>query len=127
MKLPRKNNRADKGFTLLEIAIAVAILGIVVASLLGLFAQSLFASKFSKEITAATLLAQEKIEEIKCLSFEELQKAEGLIEETVELSEMKFMIYEKIEKIDDALMKISVEVKTKNNKGVRIVTYRGKF
>jgi type II secretion system protein I len=127
VKWHRNNIRVDKGFTLVEITVAVAILGIVVASLLGLFAQSLFASKFSKEITAATLLAQEKIEEIKGLSFEELQKAEGLTEETVELSDMEFTIYKKIEKIDDALMKISVEVKTKNNKGVRIVTYRGKF
>lgn len=127
MKLPRKNNRADKGFTLLEIAVAVAILGIVVASLVGLFVQSLFASKFSKEITAATLLAQEKIEEIKSLSFEELQKDEGLTEETVEVSGIEFILCQKIEKVNDVLMKISVEVRTKNNNGLRIVTYRGKF
>ncbi|MCF6096669.1 prepilin-type N-terminal cleavage/methylation domain-containing protein [Thermovorax subterraneus] len=127
MKLPRKNNRADKGFTLLEIAVAVAILGIVVASLVGLFVQSLFASKFSKEVTAATLLAQEKIEEIKSLSFEELQKDEGLTEETVEVSGIEFILCQKIEKVNDVLMKISVEVRTKNNNGLRIVTYRGKF
>jgi type II secretion system protein I len=127
VKLPRKNNRADKGFTLLEIAVAVAILGIVVASLVGLFVQSLFASKFSKEITAATLLAQEKIEEIKSLSFEELQKDEGLTEETVEVSGIEFILCQKIEKVNDVLMKISVEVRTKNNNGLRIVTYRGKF
>lgn len=127
MKLPRKNNRADKGFTLLEIAVAVAILGIVVASLVGLFVQSLFASKFSKEVTAATLLAQEKIEEIKSLSFEELQKDEGLTEETVEVSGIEFILCQKIEKVNDVLMKISVEVRTKNNNGLRIVTYSGKF
>ncbi|SHM51979.1 type II secretion system protein I [Caldanaerovirga acetigignens] len=127
MKLPLNNNRADKGFTLLEMAVAVAILGIVVASLVGLFVQSLFASKYSKEITAATLLAQEKIEEIKSLSFEELQKDEGLAEETVELSGIEFILCKNIEKVNDVLMKISVEVRTKNNNGLRIVTYRGKF
>lgn len=112
---------------MVEIAVALAIFGVVVASVLGLFAQSFFASKLSQEITAATLLAQEKIEEMKGLPFEELQNAKGFAEEIFELNAMEFRICRKIEKIDETLVKICVEVKTPSNEEVRLVTYRGNF
>nr|PZN04784.1 MAG: hypothetical protein DIU66_03855 [Bacillota bacterium] len=127
MKLHRNNGKLEKGFTLVEIAVALAIFGVVVASVLGLFAQSFFASKLSQEITAATLLAQEKIEEMKGLPFEELQNAKGFAEEIFELNAMEFRICRKIEKIDETLVKICVEVKTPSNEEVRLVTYRGNF
>jgi type IV pilus assembly protein PilV len=57
------------GFTLTEVLIAVVILSV---GLLGLFAMTIATtrtSSFSKNLTTATILAQDKIEQIKNMSY----------------------------------------------------------
>lgn len=117
-----KNTR---GFTLVEVAVAIAIIGMVFTSLGALFARSLYTTKLSAEITTATILAQEKMEELKNKPFESLYRND-FWEESVELNDMKFTRYILIQKVDDNLVKIVVEVKSKNN-AVRLVTLRGDF
>ncbi|MCG0274964.1 MAG: hypothetical protein L5655_02210 [Thermosediminibacteraceae bacterium] len=106
-------------------AVAIAIIGMVFTSLGALFARSLYTTKLSAEITTATILAQEKMEELKNKPFESLYRND-FWEESVELNDMKFTRYILIQKVDDNLVKIVVEVKSKNN-AVRLVTLRGDF
>jgi len=109
---------------LIEVAVAIAIIGMVFASLGALFTRSLYTARVSAEITTATMLAQEKIEELKSEPFESLR--DNFWEESVELNGMQFTRYILIQKVDDNLVKIAVEVKSKNN-AVRLLTLRGDF
>ncbi len=54
----------QKGFTLLEIMIAVAIIAIALTALLGSQAQSVYFANSAKFETMATLLAQSKMSEL---------------------------------------------------------------
>lgn len=51
----------DKGFTLMEVIFAVAIMGISLVTLLGLQIKTIHLQQVSNRIEEATLLAQEKI------------------------------------------------------------------
>ncbi|MDX1775189.1 MAG: prepilin-type N-terminal cleavage/methylation domain-containing protein [Desulfobulbales bacterium] len=59
-----KNNLADKGFTLLEVMIAVALLAVALTTLLGSQSQSVSFANSAKFETMAALLAQSKMSEI---------------------------------------------------------------
>jgi general secretion pathway protein I len=67
---------ANKGFTLIEILVAMAILGICLVTILQLFSGGLRSSRISRDYTKAIFHAREKMTEI--LLFEEL--AEGTLE-----------------------------------------------
>ena len=62
------NNK--KGFTLLEILIALAILMIGVASVVNMFPIGLHAAKRASDFTMAGILAQEKMAELMYLGYE---------------------------------------------------------
>lgn len=53
-----------RGFTLLEVMIAIAILGVALTVILQLFAQGLDSAKRSGEYSKAVLYAKEKMEEL---------------------------------------------------------------
>jgi general secretion pathway protein I len=53
--------RRFKGFTLLEVVVALAILGVSLVAILNINAQSIQAHQFSKRLTVATLLARGKM------------------------------------------------------------------
>lgn len=53
-----------RGFTLLEVMIAIAILGVALTVILQLFAQGLDSAKRSGEYSKAILYAKEKMEEL---------------------------------------------------------------
>jgi general secretion pathway protein I len=59
-----KNNLANKGFTLLEVMVAVALLAIALTTLLGSQSQSVSFANSAKFETMAALLAQSKMSEI---------------------------------------------------------------
>ncbi|ADL08087.1 type IV pilus modification PilV family protein [Thermosediminibacter oceani] len=125
MKQLRNCENGSRGFTLIEITVAVAIIAIVSISFAGLFVRSLQSSRLSGELTAATMLAQEKIEELKSRSFESLYKNDSWNEQVL-LNGMEFTRHTTLEILDEDLVKITVEVKGKGD-AVAIVTLRGKI
>jgi prepilin-type N-terminal cleavage/methylation domain-containing protein len=59
------NRNLDKGFTLLEVLVAVFMLTVALASLLTIVTDSLFAAKYANNQLTATYLAQEAIDFIR--------------------------------------------------------------
>lgn len=60
-KLQARN--IEKGFTLIEVMVAVAILAICLVAIMQLFSGGLRSSKMSKDYTRAVIYAKEKMEE----------------------------------------------------------------
>ncbi|SHG66440.1 prepilin-type N-terminal cleavage/methylation domain-containing protein [Thermosyntropha lipolytica DSM 11003] len=65
-------NRNEKGFTLLEVLLAILILGLIVASLAPVLVFSAQSSEYSRAKIAALNLANKKMEEIRALPFNEI-------------------------------------------------------
>ena len=68
---------AQKGFTLLEVMVAVAIIAIALTTLLGSQSQSVSFANSAKFETMAALLAQSKMSEIATLSKDRLTSDSG--------------------------------------------------
>ena len=62
----------NHGFTLIEIIIAIFILVVALLGLAGVASTVINGNSFSKEITTATTLAQEKIEELRNTNYQSL-------------------------------------------------------
>ena len=60
----RRNRRSDKGFTLIEVVVALAILGIGLTVIIELFSGGLRLARASMEYTKAVNYARAKMEEI---------------------------------------------------------------
>ena len=65
---------ASRGFTLLEVLIAIALLGLAIVPLLGTFSQSLRMAESSKRLTQATLIAREMMTLMELEPFPELEE-----------------------------------------------------
>jgi prepilin-type N-terminal cleavage/methylation domain-containing protein len=72
------------GFTLLEVIIAVAIIGSSLAILLGAVNKNLVLASQSKNISIASFLAQRKLGEVEIEGFPEIGNQEGVFEEQPE-------------------------------------------
>ena len=70
-------NCTNKGFTLLEVMIAVAIIAIALTTLLGSQSQSVFFANSARFETMATLLAQSKMSEITIQTADSLSSDSG--------------------------------------------------
>ncbi len=62
-ELRRRHRPAESGFTLFEVVVAVAVLGLVFTTALGLLAAGLRSAKASTDYTHAVLLARRKLDE----------------------------------------------------------------
>ena len=71
----------QKGFTLLEVIIAVAIMGASLAILLGAVNRHLVLASESKNQSIAQTLAQQKITEIELEGYPEVGQEQGVFEE----------------------------------------------
>ena len=65
------------GFTLIEIIIALTILGIGLISVLAYLPIALDASKRSADLTRSALIAQKLIEEVRAASYDDIVNADG--------------------------------------------------
>ena len=72
---------ASRGFTLLEVLIAIALLGLAIVPLLGTFSQSLRMAESSKRLTQATLIAREMMTLMELEPFPELEETKGEFDE----------------------------------------------
>ena len=81
------NAGSDNGFTLLEVMIALAIVGIALVTLIGLETRTVQLAERQQRVTQATLLAQEKMTEIEIggQTLSGLGGRDGLFEEPFEL------------------------------------------
>ena len=70
-------NLLDRGFTLLEVMIAVALISIALVTLLGSQSQSVFFANSAKFETMAALLAQSKMSEITIQAADSLSSDSG--------------------------------------------------
>jgi type IV pilus assembly protein PilV len=59
--------RAQSGFTLVEVLVALLILGIGLVGILGLHRSSATASGYSRRATEAAILAEDKLEELRTI------------------------------------------------------------
>jgi general secretion pathway protein I len=64
MPLPHPSRRSDRGFTLLEMLIAIGIIAFAFVGLLGLHARNIGMTIRDQNMTRATLLARHKVSEI---------------------------------------------------------------
>ena len=63
------NTRNNSGFTLMEVLVAMVILSVGLLGTAGLTARIINSNKLSNMITTATVLAQDKMEEIKMAGY----------------------------------------------------------
>lgn len=80
-KAPQAGEGQNSGFSLLEVIIAVAILGASLAILLGAVNKNLVLASRSKNLTIASSLAQQKMGEIELAGYPEEGEDQGVFEE----------------------------------------------
>ncbi len=80
-KHPRQMRQNPKGFTLLEVMAAVAVITIVLVAVYKLQAQTIAMSEASRFYTQAPLLAQAKMAELEGKTLDELSGGSGDFEE----------------------------------------------
>jgi prepilin-type N-terminal cleavage/methylation domain-containing protein len=66
-----------EGFTLIEVMIGMVILTIVSLGLINLTVSTIRGNAFSKHMTTATILAQDKLEQVKRLGYSQVNTAVG--------------------------------------------------
>ena len=79
-----KSSTGTRGFTLLEVIIAVAIIGSSLAILLGAVNKNLVLASQSKNLSIASFLAQKKLGEIEIEGYPDIGSQEGVFEESPE-------------------------------------------
>jgi general secretion pathway protein I len=77
----KQTPKAPLGFTLLEVLVAVAILGSALAVLLSAVNRNLIIASDSKNLAIAGMLAQKKLSEIELEGFPEPRREQGEFEE----------------------------------------------
>jgi len=77
----KTRNTAEHGFTLLEVIVAVAIMGASLAILLGAVNRNLVLASQSKNQSIAYTLAQQKLTEIEMQGYPDVGQEQGVFEE----------------------------------------------
>lgn len=81
-----RHAKCNSGFTLLEVLVAVAILGAGLTVLLGAVNRNLIMAMESRNVSIAGLLAQRKMAEVELEGYPELGQEQGQFEEAPEFN-----------------------------------------
>ncbi len=73
---PPGTRRAMRGFSMIEVMIALAVLGIGMAGIIGLQRVAVSSSGFSRRVTEAAILAEDKLEQLRTLALDGLDGAD---------------------------------------------------
>ena len=117
-KFPISNPKSEKGFTLLEVMVALALLSGVIITILGSLNYHLGIVERDRDITIATMLAKEKLEEMKTGGI--LQDKEGDFAPQFEKFRWK---YDAEDLPIKGIQKISLSVSWGRNERVIMETY----
>jgi len=129
----KKHSLRKQGFTLIEVVVALAILGIVLTVIIELFAGGLRLARTSKEYTKAVNYVNTKMEEIASQKMLEEGMTEGEFDETfhwrVTMNKVNMLAVERPweVKVPIQLFKIKVDVLWKSGpkeRSASIETYR---
>ena len=117
--------RASRGFTLLEVLVALAILGLAVVTIIQLFSQGLRLLKLSGNHQRAVLLADQKAREVERLAegVESGHEGEFSWERRVEHEPVP----EELTPLGGApwrVLRVSVKVRWSGNRSVEVATLR---
>ena len=77
MTIMLKRERRARGFTLLEVMIAIGILGIAMVMVIGLRNRAIDLNGYARDLTTASFLAESKISEWELKGFPDPQEAAG--------------------------------------------------
>ena len=133
-----KSNLNNKGFTLIEIAMTIAIVGIIGVAFSGFFINSARIINAVDEREKAIMIAQQEMEELKARGYSAIKSKivpnnyfdtnEEYIENDYKLISAQegfpdYNINLKIEDIENGLYKIELTNNWNDNQEVKIVTY----
>jgi len=115
----------NKGFTLIEIAITIAVVGIIGVAFSGFFINSARIINTVDEREKAVMIAQQEMEELKARGYSGLEATSNK-EYSVSAKEEGFPEYNislKIEDVETGLYKIELTNKWNDNKKIKLFTY----
>ncbi len=117
----------EKGFTLIEIIVSAAILALLGIVVTGILSQSMKSNMHGSEVTIAVSIAQEKVEELRSLQYDELYIQTPLTtEEEIYINNKLFKRKVNVIVENNNLIKIIVSVSLKGRE-TELVTYKGKY
>ena len=94
-----KHSSQERGFSLIEVVIGMALVGIALLGLVQLFTYSVMNNWRSDKITNATFLAQQQIEYLRNFKAEELASLQSPIDEQININNDKIVDYRRITRV----------------------------
>lgn len=92
--------RPDKGFTLIEVLIGMALMGVAILGLTELFTLSVLQNRQADRIASATFLAQQEIDAVRNMTVDEISALAGVpIDELIDVNSDGVNDYRRITQI----------------------------
>ncbi|MCH2039853.1 MAG: type II secretion system minor pseudopilin GspI [Saccharospirillaceae bacterium] len=122
-----KVNQRSKGFTLLEVMIAVTVFAVIATTISQTTSQSVNNLLYLQEKTLAAFVAENKLAEIRLGPFPNVTNSNDVID----MANREWRVNTKIENMEQAsLRKITISVANAQEKDANLITleaYRGKY
>lgn len=107
----KKSSVGEKGFSLIEVLVGVALVGIAVLSLAQLFIYSILSNARADQISTASFLAQQQIEEVRNLTADELNTLTAApIDEQIDINADSTIDYRRITEVQTSGLTWQVRV-----------------